>query len=67
MEIEELLRSEKEDLEDLRTLKRKLNDPESLRIVGELLARKTERVISLTDLYHYKEPKEEPHANGAGT
>lgn len=65
MEIEELLQSEKEDLADLRTLKAKLTDPEHLRIVSDLLARKTERVITLSELYQYRDPKDDAHANGA--
>lgn len=53
--INELLDSEKEDLEDLRTLRRKVSDAELLRIIGGLLERKTERVIELTLLLRYKE------------
>jgi hypothetical protein len=53
--INELLDSEKEDLCDLKMLRRKLTDAESLKLVAALLERKTERVIELTLLLRYKE------------
>jgi hypothetical protein len=57
--LNELIDSEKEDLEDLRILRRKLSDAESLRIVAGLLERKTERVIELTLLLRYKDSAQE--------
>jgi hypothetical protein len=53
--INELLDSEKEDLCDLKALRRKLTDADSLKLVAALLERKTERVIELTLLLRYKE------------
>ena len=54
--IENLIQSEKEDLQDLRTLRRLLtNNPEGLRILAEMAERKTIRVIELNDLLHYKD------------
>ena len=53
--INELLDSEKEDLCDLKMLRRKLTDAESLKLVAALLERKSERVIELTLLLRYKE------------
>jgi hypothetical protein len=57
--INELLDSEKEDLCDLKALRRKLTDADSLKLVAALLERKTERVIELTLLLRYKEKTQE--------
>lgn len=62
--INDLIDSEKEDLEDLRILRRKLNDVDSLRIVAALFDRKAERVIELTLLLRYRDTAKE---NGAKT
>lgn len=53
--IDQLIASEKADLEDLRTLRRRINDPELLKIITEIYERKTIRVIELTQLYHYRD------------
>ena len=71
--LNEMIDSEKEDLEDLKALRRRLTDPESLRLVGGLLERKVERIIELNGLLHYRDKdsaaskpvKEEPlYPNG---
>jgi hypothetical protein len=36
-------------------LRRKINDPELLKIIAEMLERKAIRVMELGDLYHYKD------------
>lgn len=61
--LNQLIDSEKEDLEDLRILRRKLSDTESLRIVAALFDRKAERVIELTLLLRYRD-KEKEASNG---
>jgi hypothetical protein len=53
--IDNIIASEKEDMKDLATLRRKVNDPELLKIIAEMLERKAIRVMELTDLYHYKD------------
>ena len=62
MDIEQLLFSEQADLDDLCELQRRITDLEQLRIVNDLFARKTERVIALTLLHEYKETP----SNGKG-
>jgi hypothetical protein len=63
--INELLDSEKEDLEALRILRRKVTDAESLGIIAGLLERKAERVIELNLLLRYRDAeKEAKSANG---
>ena len=62
--INELLDSEKEDLCDLKALRRKLTDADSLKLVAALLERKTERVIELTLLLRYKEKTQEASHDG---
>lgn len=54
--IDNLIASEKEDLQDMRTLRRMLaNNPEAMKILAEMAERKTIRVMELTDLLHYKD------------
>ena len=53
--LEQMFRSEKDDLEDLKALRRRLTDPESLRLVSGLLERKVERIIELNSLLHYRD------------
>lgn len=63
--INELLDSEKEDLEALRILRRKVTDAESLGIIAGLLERKAERVIELNLLLRYRDSeKEAKNTNG---
>lgn len=58
--LNELIDSEKEDIEDLKALRRRLmTDPESLRLVGSLLERKVERVIELNLLLRYRDKEKE--------
>lgn len=59
--INDLLDSEKEDLEDLRILRRKVSGEELQRIIGGLLERKIERVLELELLLRYKEKVQETH------
>lgn len=54
--IEELIASEQEDMKDLRTLRRKVMDVESLRLISDLMERKAERVIQLNELLRYSDP-----------
>lgn len=51
--IDNLIASEREDMKDLATLRRKVNDPDLLRIIAEMMERKAIRVMELNDLYHY--------------
>lgn len=54
--IENLIYSEKEDLKDLAVLQDKLaNDKEALRLLNDLQARKTIRIIELHDLLRYQD------------
>ena len=62
--INELLDSEKEDLCDLKALRRKLTDADSLKLVAALLERKAERVLELTLLLRYKEKTQEASHDG---
>lgn len=62
--INDLLDSEKEDLEDLRILRRKVSGEELQRIIGALLERKIERVLELELLLRYRDVKKEDCANG---
>jgi len=57
--INELLDSEKEDLNDLKALRRKLTDADSLKLVAAILERKTERVMELTLLLRYRDKEKE--------
>lgn len=60
--IDNLIASEKEDLQDLATLRRLLaNNPQAQELISQMHQRKTIRVIELTQLLHYKD-KEEPPA-----
>lgn len=51
--IDNLIASEREDMKDLATLRRRVNDPELLKLIAEMMERKTIRVMELNDLYHY--------------
>lgn len=53
--LDQLIDSEKEDLEDLKALRRRLSDAECLRLVSGLLERKVERIIELNGLLHYRD------------
>ncbi len=62
--LNELIDSEKEDLDDLKALRRRLTDNESLRLVSSLLERKTERVIELNLLLRYRDKHKEELTDG---
>lgn len=64
MDIEELLYSEQADLDDLQRLQELISDLQQLRIVNDLFARKTERVIALTLMLEYKDTQGKDQANG---
>lgn len=65
--INELLESERSDLAKLRRLRSKFgSDAEALGILIELYEGKTERLISLQELMHYREPSEGVSVNGNG-
>lgn len=55
--IDNLIASEKEDMIDLAVLRRKITDPELLRIIAAMQERKTIRVIELNELLRYKESR----------
>ena len=57
--INDLVDSEREDLEDLRVLRRRLTNAEDLRLVAQLFDRKAERVIELTILLRYRDREKE--------
>lgn len=57
--LNELLDSEKDDLEDLKALRRRLTDTVSLNLVSGLLERKVERVIELNLLLRYRDKEKE--------
>lgn len=59
--LNELLESEQSDIQRLRALRHKHQDADTQRLISEMLEEKAERVIKLTQLYHYKdvEAKEE--------
>lgn len=58
--IDNLIASEKEDMRDLSTLRRKIKDPELLEIIAAMQERKTLRVIELTELLHYSDKDGRP-------
>lgn len=65
--INDLIDSEREDLDALKILRSRLSDTDSLRLVGGLLERKAERVIELTLLLRYRDrEKERELGNGTG-
>lgn len=54
--IENLIYSEKEDLKDLAILQSKLaNDKDALRLLNDMQARKTIRIIELNELLRYSD------------
>lgn len=53
--IEELIASEQEDMKDLKALRRKVMDKESMSIIADLLERKVERVTQLNELLRYSD------------
>lgn len=53
--IQEVLDSEKADLLRLRKLRVKHRDAETQELISELTEALAERVIKLTELYHYKD------------
>lgn len=65
MEIVNLLESERSDLTKLRRLRSKFAlDNEALTLLVELYDEKCERVISLTDLLHYRD-RDEPASSAS--
>ena len=59
--IENLIFSEREDLKDLQRLQTKLGaDPEAMKILQDMQARKTIRIIELNDLMHYRDKEARP-------
>ncbi|MCC6454156.1 MAG: hypothetical protein IT328_04385 [Caldilineaceae bacterium] len=54
-DLQEVLDSEDDDLPTLRTLRRRVTDGESIRLISELFERKTVRVMTLNKLYRYGE------------
>lgn len=57
--LNELIDSEKDDLADLKALRRRSTDPESIRLISGLLERKIERVIELNLLLRYRDKEKE--------
>lgn len=56
--VRDLIASEKEDLKDMQKLGELLaNDVKGLRILAQMQARKSERIVELTQLLEYKDPK----------
>lgn len=61
--INDLIESEKDDLRELRDLRDRTRDMDTMRLICTLLARKTERVIELTQLLHYKDTDRQNGSN----
>lgn len=65
--IDDLIDSERADLEDLRILRRKLfSDPQALQLIAVMQERKSDRIIYLNELLRYSDResvKESPVAS----
>lgn len=57
--INDLIESERQDMRELRELRDKTRDLDTMRLICTLLERKTDRVIELHELLRYKDTRQE--------